>query len=606
MIKRLVIIFFLLFASRCFAATEFVCTINKTGEDYNTLSLWEAALDDAGNITDGTVKTGNWDNKVGSTIADATTVGWDAGETGTATSYVSNTLINSGSSFLTSGVTVGDLVMNTTDNTTATVVSVDSDTQLTLSADIFPDGNENYEIYWSYGKLIHITATQYLIDILNGTLADNDTVIDISNNSFDIAGTPDSSIIVAECYDDDGPLDDTVTIGGFTTSAANYVKITVPVGERHNGTLPSGSAGGGFLLKHDFNGTDNSAIVSINGGIANVVEWVAVRMELTGDSSGNIAINVDSPASSEITNIRNCIVSVGTISANDTATTGIKLREGSSGDSTHNVYNNIVYGFKGSSANNCRGIYVSTSSFRTIYANLFNNTIYGCDNGIYADTSGTSSIWNIVARNNIFNDCSIDVNLNLTNSPTVNIGNSRANITDNTPSATFAFGVVADSGTTDGVAANKLIQSGQNFLTTVVVGQIIKNTTDTNYTYVTAVDSDTQLSINDDIMANGENYTIYINMYGSVTFVNETAGSENLHLGSTDTVAIDKGTDLGNGAWDTDIDGRDRDTEDDTWDIGADEYVFLPPRGLYFKITANRRTEWNGISSSRKFVRCRR
>lgn len=37
--------------------------------------------------------------------------------------------------------------------------------------------------------------------------------------------------------------------------------------------------------------------------------------------------------------------------------------------------------------------------------------------------------------------------------------------------------------------------------------------------------------------------------------------------------AIDKGSDLGDGAWDTDIDNRDRHTEGDTWDVGADEYV---------------------------------
>ena len=67
---------------------------------------------------------------------------------------------------------------------------------------------------------------------------------------------------------------------------------------------------------------------------------------------------------------------------------------------------------------------------------------------------------------------------------------------------------LVENGTTDGAAANKLIQSGQNFLTTVTVGDVVYNTTDGTYALVTAIDSDTQLSISADIMANAEVYRI--------------------------------------------------------------------------------------------------
>lgn len=67
---------------------------------------------------------------------------------------------------------------------------------------------------------------------------------------------------------------------------------------------------------------------------------------------------------------------------------------------------------------------------------------------------------------------------------------------------------LVDSGTTDGVSAGKLIQSGQNFNTTVTVGDVVYNTTDGTYAFVTGIDSDTQLSISVDIMASGENYRI--------------------------------------------------------------------------------------------------
>lgn len=67
----------------------------------------------------------------------------------------------------------------------------------------------------------------------------------------------------------------------------------------------------------------------------------------------------------------------------------------------------------------------------------------------------------------------------------------------------------AESGITDGsTTTDKLIQSGQNFNTTVGPGALVHNTTDSTYALVTAVDSDTQLSLGTDIMATGENYVI--------------------------------------------------------------------------------------------------
>lgn len=59
----------------------------------------------------------------------------------------------------------------------------------------------------------------------------------------------------------------------------------------------------------------------------------------------------------------------------------------------------------------------------------------------------------------------------------------------------------------------------------------------------------------------------------TLTFTNTTAGSEDFHLVSTDTDAIDKGVDL-SGTFTTDIDGT---TRSGTWDIGADEYVASGP-----------------------------
>ncbi len=65
-----------------------------------------------------------------------------------------------------------------------------------------------------------------------------------------------------------------------------------------------------------------------------------------------------------------------------------------------------------------------------------------------------------------------------------------------------------DSGTTDGTTSDKLVQSGQNFETTVTVNDIVHNTTDDTYAKITVIDSNTTLSLSVDIMISGETFVI--------------------------------------------------------------------------------------------------
>lgn len=64
------------------------------------------------------------------------------------------------------------------------------------------------------------------------------------------------------------------------------------------------------------------------------------------------------------------------------------------------------------------------------------------------------------------------------------------------------------SSTTTSSASYKLIDSGQTFTKTVSVGDTINNTTDSTSTTISAIDSDTQLSVKNDIFTTGEAYTI--------------------------------------------------------------------------------------------------
>jgi hypothetical protein len=56
-------------------------------------------------------------------------------------------LVDSTATFIADGVAVGDIVYNTTSSISATVVNVDSNTQLTLNAFIFLVPGESYIVY---------------------------------------------------------------------------------------------------------------------------------------------------------------------------------------------------------------------------------------------------------------------------------------------------------------------------------------------------------------------------------------------------------------------------------------------------------------------------
>ena len=70
------------------------------------------------------------------------------------------------------------------------------------------------------------------------------------------------------------------------------------------------------------------------------------------------------------------------------------------------------------------------------------------------------------------------------------------------------FAVLADSAAT-ATTANKLVDSGATFVTDgVAVGDAVYNDTDDTIALVTAVDSETTLSLSADIMANLEDYRV--------------------------------------------------------------------------------------------------
>lgn len=66
---------------------------------------------------------------------------------GDASAVTANNLVDAIAGFVTDGVNVGDIVYNNTDRKSATVTAVVSETQLTLSEDIFDTISDEYVIY---------------------------------------------------------------------------------------------------------------------------------------------------------------------------------------------------------------------------------------------------------------------------------------------------------------------------------------------------------------------------------------------------------------------------------------------------------------------------
>jgi hypothetical protein len=68
-------------------------------------------------------------------------------KSGTNTTATAFKLIDSAGLFITNNVKIGDIVHNDTDETSATVVNVDSETELTLNANIFTATAKLYAVY---------------------------------------------------------------------------------------------------------------------------------------------------------------------------------------------------------------------------------------------------------------------------------------------------------------------------------------------------------------------------------------------------------------------------------------------------------------------------
>ena len=113
---------------------------------------------------------------------------------------------------------------------------------------------------------------------------------------------------------------------------------------------------------------------------------------------------------------------------------------------------------------------------------------------------------------------------------------------DTVPTPNFSEAIFSSKAT--GTTSNKLVDSEGAFTSTVKVGDIVYNYTDGTSAFVSAIDSDTQLSLSVDIMASNEVYKIHrsktekgykLHVGGAGAINATTAGGQTVVIGGVPT-----------------------------------------------------------------------
>ena len=304
-------------------------------------------------------------------------------------------------------------------------------------------------------------------------------------------------------------IDGGTSIGGSAGQDLNSVKLTVAAASRHDGTAESGA-----LLKPTSGSGHNQGIIRIN--VDNVtVEWLDISLDSLDSTNTNKAITLAGTNDDCI--LRNMLIHDKGGNPGSTGPFMIHTLNAGATSDTLTIQNNIIYNVVETASDGASAI--NTNPWQGT-ANIYNNTIYN----IESDGTGKQA-YGMAYGNDA--DATINVKNNL------------------------VAKIVADGGT-----SNERAYQQSNASSTLNASNNLSDDTITDSSYKAPGSS----SLQDKTLAD-------------ISFVSTTGGSEDLHI-SSGSDCIDAGVDLGttNGV-EIDINGRNRDSNGDTWDIGAHEFV---------------------------------
>jgi hypothetical protein len=252
------------------------------------------------------------------------------------------------------------------------------------------------------------------------------------------------------------------------------------------------------------------------------IEWLDISLDSLDSTSSRGAIALNSGCGN--VTIRNMLIHGVNHTANTSGSVGITSEEALTTSETWYFLNNIIYNIEKSSSN---------ASAYAINAHAFKGTLHVYNNTIYNIKSQGAGEDAVGIR---FGDGT----------------HVQANIKNNIVSGLDEGDLAAAYWMEESPDSNRVLNSATNL------------SDDTADAAKDAEDFD--VSKNDSSALIGKTLA-------QIAFVSTTSGSEDLHI-TAGSVCVGAGTDLGTtGGVQTDINGRDRDSEGDTWDIGAHELV---------------------------------
>jgi hypothetical protein len=406
-------------------------------------------------------------------------------------------LIDSTASF-TSTVAVGTTIKNTTDVTQATVDSVDSDTQLTLSADIMATG-EDYVVSQGYGRIqkfqrdgtLVFEYTDPFFELKNPIGTDNGgCIIKFDGGAADISI---KSISSAEA------VVNIITIDPSTASAGDPLDI-----------VPRAHAGGDIVAC-------SVAIHSQFGECRDYNHDGTLEQTTPQPTWYNATTNESDSYTTPVIIFANGDRMCVDMLTSGTTTAAIQMVSKSTGAFRYGFDFAAMYSPNVLSSVSSQGV-VPTLSDSTGRLFGYGEQSHGTTSRVSEGSTQTTWYRYPTPGNDTGKATLGTVDYGASVPADAALSGYRPHYFELRDMRTAIESVAVNYykpvtfGVTDGTTTSKLVDAGSSFTTIVTVGDIVLNTTDGTATTVSAIDSDTVLSLADDIFVSGEIYIIKTNL----------------------------------------------------------------------------------------------
>jgi hypothetical protein len=247
---------------------------------------------------------------------------------------------------------------------TGTILSVDSETQLTLVSASTVGGS--FPVYSINRKFADLASWEDCIDGGSSPCGPDPV---IASGNFVTGDRREVGIVYKDKLYVDTVVDgsfDVLLIDGSTTALFHTITLTADPGNRHNG-IP----GSGVVL--DMGGAADGNGIYILDNFA-TVEWMEVRNAVSAADG----VQIGGVSGSNRRVVRNCIL-------HDVGSRGIQIHTNAVDSYDMDIYNNFIYRVS-------RGIFIEDALLATSSVRILNNTVFACTSGSGAGIGGVAPV----------------------------------------------------------------------------------------------------------------------------------------------------------------------------------------------------------------------